>query len=156
LQPATAKTATAMQNLPLSMHGLIKGVNILVVDNDSDSRYLWTFLLEEYGATVMAFESIKDALTTLKYCVPNLLICETRFLGESVIPLFDRIKGISADHETAIPILITSTCSSASFVNIFHHTGVEAVAYLLKPIEIEDFVDTVLKLIFLPSLALSI
>lgn len=138
----------SMQNFPLPRLGAIRDANILVVDNDADSRSLWAFLLEDYEAKVMDFESIKEALATLEYCVPNLLICEIRFLGESVIPLFDRIKGISVDHETAIPILITSTCSSANFVHLFQHVGVEAAAYLLKPIEIDDFVDTALKLIF--------
>lgn len=153
--PPQQKQQPAMQNLPLSRYGLIKGVNILVVDNDANSRYLWTFLLEEYGAKVMAFESIKDALATLEYCVPNLLICEIRFLGESVLPLLDRIKGISVDHEKIIPILITSTCSFANFAHLFYYIEVEAAVYLLKPIDIEDFVDTALKLLFLPSVALS-
>jgi response regulator RpfG family c-di-GMP phosphodiesterase len=114
-------------------------------------------LLEGDEVKVMAFESIKEALATLEDCVPNLLICEIRFLGESVIPLLDRIKEISVDHEKTVPILITSTYSFDKFVhvfhNMFHHLGVEVSAYLLKPIDIEEFVDTALKLILLPSIA---
>jgi response regulator RpfG family c-di-GMP phosphodiesterase len=140
-------SSQSMQDLPLLKCRSIKGVNILVADNDADSRYLWTLLLEEYGAKVMAFESIKDALASLENFMPDLLICEIRFLGESVTPLIDRVKHISITHERIIPILITSTCSPANFFHFFHDIAVVAKAYLLKPIDIDDFVDTALNLV---------
>jgi CheY-like chemotaxis protein len=140
-----------IQSSSFYRHESSQDLNIFVVDNDFDSQHLWAFLLEEYQANVMAFESIKDALASLENFVPDLLICEIRFLGESVLPLIDRIKEFSVDYEKTIPILITSTCPAASLVHFFHPIAVEVAAYLLKPINIDDFVDTVLRLVFLPT-----
>jgi CheY-like chemotaxis protein len=145
------KNNHSMQNSSPYRHESSQDINIFVVDNDLDSRHLWTFLLEEYQANVMAFESIKDALASLENFVPDLLICEIRFLGESVIPLIERIKEFSVVHEKTIPILITSTYSSANFIHFFYPIAVEITAYLLKPINVDEFVDTVLKLVFLPT-----
>ncbi len=42
--------------------GILKGVQILVVDNDVDSGLVYTIFLEHFGANVIAVSSIKEAL----------------------------------------------------------------------------------------------
>jgi len=123
--------------------GLLKDVKILVVDNDRDSRELYAFLLKRHDAKVITIGSIKDALVLLERFVPDILICEIRFLGESVYPLIERGGG------RMIPILVTSTCSTKSLAQ---QLTVNVEAYLIKPIDIDDFVDQVWKLSLLSSM----
>jgi CheY-like chemotaxis protein len=130
----------------LSNPRLLKDVQILVVDSDRDNRDLATFLLEDQGATVTAFGSIKDALEFLDGYIPNLLICENRFLGESVLPLIQRVRSLAFSSGRRIPILVTSTCSATSLAQ---QLAVKIEAYLLKPIDIDDFINQVWDLIVL-------
>jgi DNA-binding NtrC family response regulator len=129
--------------------GLLKDVQILVVDNNYDSRDLYAFLLESYGAKVTMLGSIKDTLEMLNEYVPDLLICEMRFLGESVLPLIQRMKYIALSRGRTIPILGISTCSPASLVQ---QIQVKIEAYLLMPVDLDDLIDQVCNLTLQPSI----
>ena len=130
----------------------LKDIRVLVVDNDGDSRYLWTVLLESYNAQVKAIGTVKDALSLLDWFIPDILICEIRFLGESVYPLIYQIKYIALSNGKSIPILV----ASASPLTIFaQHLIVQFEDYLLKPIDIETFVEAVWSLTRLPQLPLN-
>lgn len=125
---------------------MLKDIQILVVDNDRDSREMYTFLLEDQGATVTALGSIRDALDLLDGSIPNLLICEIRFLGESVLPLIQRVRCLAFSSGRPIPILVTSTCSP---ISLAQQLAVKIEAYLLKPIDIDDFINQVWDLVLL-------
>ncbi len=128
---------------------LLQGVEILVVDNDRDTRDLYAFFLESYGAKVTTLGSIKAALDLLDRYTPTILICEIRFLGESVYPLLQRIRYLAPVSGKAVTILITSTCSPT----IVQQLPVQVEAYLLKPIDLDCFVNEVWNLTLLPSIA---
>lgn len=42
--------------------GILKGVEVLIVDNDRDSRDLYAFLLKDLSAHVITAGSVKEAL----------------------------------------------------------------------------------------------
>ena len=119
---------------------VLEGIQILLVDNDRDTRDLYAFLLEDYSAKVTASKSIQDALGFLDGYIPNLLICEMRFLGESVLPLIQRVRALALDSGRPIPILGMSTCSP---ISLAEELAVKVEAYLLKPIDVDNFVDHV-------------
>jgi CheY-like chemotaxis protein len=130
--------------------GILRDVQILVVDNDRDSRILCAFLLESYGAKVTTLSSIKNALDFLKRKIPALLICEMRFLGESVYPLIQQVNCLELSSCRTIPILVTSTCSPTKLAQ---QLKAKVAAYLLKPIDIDYLVDQVWNLTRLSSSA---
>jgi len=74
------------QSLPL------KGLQVLVVDSDPDSRYLLTILFEEYGVETIAATSAIEALEILKQIKPDLLISEIRLPNEDGYSLMDKVK----------------------------------------------------------------
>lgn len=119
---------------------MLEDAQILLVENDRDSRELYTFLLEEQGAKVKAFESIQGAFDFLDENIPNLLICEIRFLGESVLPLIQRVKSLAFNKGRSIPILIISTCAS---INLAQQFSVKVEGYLRKPIDPDDLLNQV-------------
>ncbi len=126
---------------------LLNNVKILTVDNNRDTGFLYAVLLGSYGAAVMTAESIKDALDLLNWFVPDILVCEARFLGESVYPLIQQVKSIAQNRSKAIPILMTSTLPA---MNLAEQLKVRVEAYQMKPIELDQFVDTLRHLV-LPS-----
>lgn len=121
-------------------HESLKNVQILIVDSDRDSRELYTFVLESYGAQVTTTNSVRDGLALLNEIMPRILICETRFPGESIHPLLQRIKYLALTFGKTIPILITATSSLADFTQQWQ---LKPEAHLLKPFQMGNFVDEV-------------
>jgi CheY-like chemotaxis protein len=126
--------------------GILKDIQILVVDNDPDNRYLHKILFETYGAQVTSLESIADSMTVLEYLVPDILICELRFLNEDVSLLIQKIKALALGCDRTIPILAVSAYCSAGFAQDLLAMVED---YLLKPIDIDHLVDEVWNLVHL-------
>lgn len=120
--------------------GILKEIEILLVDNDCDSRALYSFLLERDGAKVTAIGSIQAALDLLTWHIPAILICDLRFLGESVDPLIQCIRELAVDSGRAIPILATSTCPPMSLAQQLK-LGINS--HLRKPIDVDCLVSEV-------------
>lgn len=136
---------------PLPNPNILKDVQILVVDNDADSRYLCTVLFESYGATVKTTEFIDDAIALLERFTPDILVCEIRFVDEDVWPLIRRIRAISLSRNQIIPILIASAYCLASFAQ---DLIANAEAHLLKPFDVESLVNEVWNLVHLSKTSL--
>ncbi|AFY41919.1 response regulator [Nostoc sp. PCC 7107] len=118
----------------LSQVGTLKGVQILVVDNDIDSGVLLTIFLSYFGANVITAGSIKEAVNSLTWFFPNIIICEIRFLGENVYVLLNKLTEIESLSKNYIPIIVTSTCVNGSIEQI---PEIEFEGYLLKPIDLD-------------------
>lgn len=128
---------------------IFQDVKILAVDNDRDSGALYTALLESYNAKVITTESIQEALGLLDQFVPDILICEARFLGESIDPLIQQVQSIAQERHKLIPIFVTSTCSA---ITLTQHLKFKIEAYQIKPINLDQFVTEVWDLILLSKI----
>ncbi|MEH1804011.1 response regulator [Nostoc sp.] len=120
--------------------GILKGLQVLVVDNDRDSRDLYAFLLEDLSANVITAGSIKEALETLSWFTPNIIVSEIRFLGESIYALVNTLDAIEVDNGKHIPIIVTSTSTTGTCDQI---PDVEFEEYLLKPFDLDEFVSMI-------------
>jgi CheY-like chemotaxis protein len=128
---------------------VLTGMQVLVVENDRDSRDLYAVLLTIYGAKVTTIGSVKDALDLLDRLIPDLVICEIRFLGESVYPLIQRVRELKSSRGR-VPILVTPTCSPASLAQ---QLTLKVEAYLRKPIDIDQLVYEVWNLLLMSKTA---
>ncbi len=124
---------------------ILKGVQILVVDNDVDSGILYTLFLKYFGADVITSDSIKEALGILSQFIPHIIICEIRFLGESIYTLLKKLSDMEADNNNCISIIFTSTCSAGSINEI---PEIEVEKYLLKPVDLDKLIVMINKLVY--------
>jgi len=115
-------------------------MDILIVDNDRDSTDLYAFVLTGYGAEVTTANSVKEALEILSSFMFDLLICEIRFLGESVYPLLQKVKFMTQISGKTTPILVVSTCPAQELAR---NLTVKVEGYLLKPVSIDHLVTGV-------------
>ena len=127
-------------NNSISTIKMLKDVQILVVDNDRDTLSLYSFLLEEYGATVIVTASIKEALKVLDWFFPDVLICEIRFCGESINTLTAKLSQTEKSAGTHILAIATTTWITNSLAQILD-AGFEG--YLLKPIALDALVHMI-------------
>lgn len=122
---------------------ILNRVQVLVVDNDDDSGEMYDILLNHFDAIVTLSRSVKNALEVLDWLIPNIIVCEIRFLGESVYRLFEKLHAMEAGSGNHIPIIVTSTCDTGSREQI---PDVKFEGYLLKPFDPEELVLTIVNL----------
>jgi len=123
------------QSLPL------KGLQVLVVDSDPDSRYLLTMLFEEYGVETIAAASAIEALEILKQIKPDLLISEIRLPNEDGYSLMDKVKAFESGRHVHIPALALTVYARED--DRAHALSVGFEEYLPKPFDIDELLATV-------------
>jgi PAS domain S-box-containing protein len=86
-------------SLPLS------GLQILVVDDDADSRDFITFVLEQEGAEVIAVSSAVETLKTLAHAHPSLLISDIGMPEMDGYMLMRQIRTLLPGRKSQVPAI---------------------------------------------------
>ena len=123
------------QSLPL------KGLQVLVVDSDPDSRYLLTLLFEEYGVETIAATSALEALEILKQIKPDLLISEIRLPNEDGYSLMRKVRASEKGRQVEIPAIALTVYARED--DRAHALSVGFGKHLSKPFDIDELIETV-------------
>jgi CheY-like chemotaxis protein len=67
-------------------------VNVLVVDDDADSREMLTMVLEQYGASVTRAGSAAEAMRAIEVRRPDVLLSDIGMPGEDGYALIRRVR----------------------------------------------------------------
>lgn len=120
----------------------LKGLRLLVVDNDCDNRDLLQIILEDTGAEVISAASVPEAIEKVKQFCPHVL------LSNIVMPQvdgFDLIKMVQLwDAETfgqETMMLAVTGLSSEEMKKRIASAGFHG--YLCKPVNLDNLIDTV-------------
>jgi len=111
--------------------GLLRGVHVLVIDDDDDARELLHAVLEYCGAAVITAESARGALEALARVQPDVVVCDLVMPGDDGYALVRALRTRAAvRHVPAIALTAYA----------FAHAADEALAagfnaYLKKPVE---------------------
>ncbi|MEA5553190.1 chemotaxis protein CheB [Anabaena cylindrica UHCC 0172] len=95
------------EGVNLSVDGLpsLKGLRILVVDDEADIRELLMTMLEGYGAEVTMAASAKDALSilTINPGIYDVLLSDIGMMNEDGYSLIRQVRSLSAEAGGQIP-----------------------------------------------------
>ncbi|WGV26021.1 response regulator [Halotia branconii] len=86
-------------------HLPLAGLNIFVVDDDDDSRFYITTVLEADGATVVAVTSAAEAWETLPKLQPDVFICDIAMPGEDGYTLIRKVRSLQNDKLRQVPAI---------------------------------------------------
>jgi CheY-like chemotaxis protein len=104
-----------------------------VVDDDLNTRDLFTRMLEQYDAHVTAVESAGAALTALERWKPHVLVSDIAMPEESGYVLMRKIRRLPPERGGTVPALALTAYAGASDVKLALSAGFSAHA--AKPIE---------------------
>ena len=82
----------------------LAGLKILVVDDDDDSRFYITVVLEADGAIATAVASAAAALKVIPQLQPDVLICDIAMPNEDGYTLIRKIRALKPDIFPAIAL----------------------------------------------------
>jgi len=83
----------------------LKGIKVLVVDDEVDTRELLVFILEEYGASVHAVTSAVEALETFALSQPDILLSDIGMPEMDGYMLIRAIRSLSLEQGGNVPAI---------------------------------------------------
>jgi signal transduction histidine kinase len=122
----------------------LKGLRILLVDDDDDSRELMADTLRLNGAEILESSSSEAALCELERTRPHVLVSDIAMPVLDGYELLRRVRALPLTHGGATPALAVTAYTGAEVVERVLQGGFQR--YVAKPIDIQQFVSAVAEL----------
>ncbi|MBH8565996.1 response regulator [Nostoc sp. CENA67] len=124
---------------------ILTGIHILVVDDDADTRDFHTFVLEQFGASVTAVASAKDALEAFAQTQPDILLSDIGMPEMDGYMLMHQVKALQTGQSKLIPAIALTAYAGETNIEQAMKAGFQM--HLSKPIEPEELVTAITTLI---------
>ncbi|MBX9257939.1 response regulator [Desmonostoc muscorum CCALA 125] len=124
----------------------LMGVEVLIVDDNADSLDFFRFVLEEFGATVIAAESAGEALQTLAQSKPDILLSDIGMPEMNGYMLIEQIRAFEAQagREKIPAIALTAYAGEIDQQQAFK-AGFQQ--HIVKPVAPEELLIAISSLI---------
>jgi len=124
---------------------ILTGIQILVVDDDTDTREFHTFVLEQAGAKVTAAASALEALQALAQSKPDILVSDIGMPETDGHMLMRQVKALQAEHNKQI--LAIALTAYAGEINQQKALESGFQKHISKPVEPDELVKAIATLI---------
>lgn len=120
---------------------LLRGVKVLVVDDEADSRDLLMTILKRYGSDVRCSESAAEAMRAFREWNPDLLVSDIGMPNEDGYSLIRKLRKLKSERAQKIPaVALTAYATDEDRIQALS-AGFQV--HVPKPIEPESFVNSV-------------
>ncbi|OUL29889.1 hypothetical protein BV372_22625 [Nostoc sp. T09] len=123
----------------------LSGVQILLVDDDTDTRDFLSFLLEEYGANVTATASAAEALAALTQSQPDILLSDIGMPEVDGWMLIKQVRMLSPEQGGQIPAIAIT--AYAGQINAQQALSAGFNKHLAKPVEPTELLEMIINLL---------
>jgi PAS domain S-box-containing protein len=120
----------------------LRGVRVLVVDDEADAREMLNLMLGQYGAEVRVAASTQEALQMLKQWQPDVLVSDVGMPDEDGYALIDQLRALEQGRN--IPAVALT-----GYAGAVDRSRLLAAGYQLhfpKPVEIAELANAVASL----------
>jgi len=141
-----AKTSKAALQVGAGVSSCLKGLTVLVVDDDADARELLTAILEHHSAKVVTASSAGEAYQTLESLRPDVIISDVGMPGEDGYSLIRnvRLKEARERHGWKPAIALTA---HARVEDRLRALSAGYQAHVAKPVEPAELVAVIASLV---------
>jgi PAS domain S-box-containing protein len=119
----------------------LRGLRVLVVDDDPDIRELVTATLAHYGAQALAVGSVAEAHRVFAKSPPDVLICDIALPDEDGVALIEDLRRRAPDKGGATPAIAVSAYVHAEDRDRALGAGFQR--YLPKPVDVLELIASV-------------
>ncbi|MGB7414714.1 MAG: ATP-binding protein, partial [Thermosynechococcaceae cyanobacterium] len=123
----------------------LSGLQLVVVDDETDTRDFLTFLLEQAGASVKSFAAARTALAALTNNPPDILISDIGMPDMDGYMLMQQIRALPAEQGGQIAaIALTAYASELDYQRAM---DVGFQQHLKKPVEPNTLIEAIVQLV---------
>jgi PAS domain S-box-containing protein len=124
---------------------LLEKIQVLLVDDDTDTREFQTFLLEQNGAEVIATASGLEALQALDQLIPDVIVSDIGMAQMDGYMLMQQIRSRLPEQGGTIPAIALTAYAAEIDQKRAMQAGFQL--HLTKPVEPEQFVSAIVSLL---------
>ena len=139
-EETTADSSITPATLPLA------GIQILLVDDDADTRDFFNFVLEEFGAIVTLVSSATEALQKLANSKPDILLSDIGMPEMDGYMLIRKVRALEAEERRPQIPAIAMT-AYAGEINQQQAIAAGFQQHIAKPVAPEDLLKAILNLV---------
>ena len=121
----------------------LAGRHILVVEDDSDTREMLKFVLEQNGASVLTTDSVPPAVELIRKVHPDAVVADIGLPEYNGYALIARIRELDSQELRTKCVAVTAYATPTDR-DVTLKSGYDA--YIAKPFEPEELIQTVAKL----------
>jgi PAS domain S-box-containing protein len=136
-------TPSSQKNLNLNHNLNLQNQQILIVDDEADTRELIAFLLEHWGATVVTAASAIEALNLLEKLTPDLLISDIGMPDMDGYSLLRQVRSLNLTKQ--IPAIALTALASEEDQKKAILAGFQL--HIPKPLELEQLTQAIITLL---------
>ncbi|MDZ8260374.1 response regulator [Nostoc sp. ChiQUE01b] len=122
-----------------------KGLRLLVVDDDFDTRKLLTYLFELNEAEIITAASAAQAIAIMSFFKPDILISDIYLPDEDGYSLLLKVRNLEAKRGRKIPAIAVTASTSKEDRDMAFLAGYEI--YRCKPIDLDELTFMVASLV---------
>jgi CheY-like chemotaxis protein len=129
---------------PQASSASLRGMRVLVVDDEPDARILAKLLLEEAGAEVQAAADVEAALALVRSWMPDVLVSDLGMPLADGFALLEALRGLRPEEGGATPAVAVT-----GFIRALHQDRAARCgfdAYVCKPYDAAELVGAVARL----------
>jgi PAS domain S-box-containing protein len=135
---ASASLQSAIRNLHSE---ILKGLRVLVVDDEPDARRLILTVLERHGASVVAVASAREALAAFDREPPDVLISDIGMPDEDGFALIRQVRARTIEQGGGIPAAAVSAYVGEE--NRRQSLAAGFQLHVAKPVDPEELIEVV-------------
>jgi signal transduction histidine kinase/CHASE1-domain containing sensor protein len=120
---------------------LLSGVNVLLVDDDTDTLKLMTTALTRRHATVTAVSSAGEAIQAIRRRRPDVLVSDIAMPGEDGYGLIEKVRSLDSNETEKIPAVAITAYAKEEDRERALSSGFQI--YLAKPVELTELISVV-------------
>ncbi|HUQ11903.1 MAG TPA: ATP-binding protein [Steroidobacteraceae bacterium] len=115
----------------------LRGLKIMVVDDDKDAREVLWHILSDRGAEVVVCESAQEGLVTIQRVVPDVLVSDIGMPGEDGLEFIRKVR-LLGDAVSRIPAVALTAFSHLEDRTQALLAGFQA--HLAKPVDAQELI----------------
>jgi CheY-like chemotaxis protein len=122
----------------------IKGVRVLVVEDDDDTREAYATMLADLGAVARAESSAADAMAALEEFRPQVILCDVAMPGEDGLSFIRRVRRLGPERCGQVPAAAITALASEEDRQRAAQSGFQM--HVAKPIDAARLAEVVSQL----------
>jgi len=140
--------ATVMEPSPGSEDNKLKGLRILLIEDDPDTQEFVAAVLKGNGAEIIALDRSAGALIEVDRAKPDLIISDIGLAQENGYEFIQKVRRLDAESGGRIPAIALTAYAGSSDKRRALLAGFQT--HLPKPVDPDDLLAAVLSLTFKP------
>ncbi|OQW51911.1 MAG: hypothetical protein A4S09_09600 [Proteobacteria bacterium SG_bin7] len=122
----------------------LKGLRILLVDDDDSARESMRVLLNLFGAEIHTANSVKNALQKISSVRPDVLVSDIAMPEEDGYSLIKKVRALGNSHDSSVPAIALTAYATAEDIKRVLEAGFQA--HLAKPIDAHELGHRILEI----------